>query len=306
MQMPLNIRRPFTSAQARDAGLSRGQLAGPKFRRVVSGVYVDAAAQDSPWIRAAAALAVHPGTAHISHTTAAQLMGLPVAATADVHVTVLDQRDRRPRAEVACHTRPGSDHVLYQGLRVSPPLQQFVELAGMLNLVELVVVGDAMIRQLGLTRERIVTYCSRYAGEHATAAQRAARYVRAEADSPTESLLRMLIVLAGLPEPVVNIVLRDESGTVIFRLDMGYPDVKVGTEYDGRHHAENSAQWRRDILRREALESDGWRLIIITSDGIYRDPMQTLTRVRDVLAARGVTGLPRRLSADWRRFFPPR
>ncbi|PRZ42662.1 hypothetical protein CLV47_1046 [Antricoccus suffuscus] len=306
MQVSLNLRRPFTSAQAREAGLSRGLLAGPKFRRVVSGVYVEAGTPDSPWTRAAAALAVHPGTAHISHTTAAQLMGLPVAATADVHVTVLNQRDRRPRAGLACHTLPGSDYMIYQGLRVSPPLQQFIELAGILNLVELVVVGDAMIRQLGLTREQIVAYCAACSGDHAAAARRAAAYVRAEVDSPTESLLRMLIVLAGLPEPTVNVMLRDDSGVVVYRLDMGYPDIKLATEYDGRQHADDSRQWHRDILRREELESDGWRLVVITSPGIYRDPLQTLTRVRDALVARGVTGLPRRFSAEWRRFFPPR
>ena len=42
-----------------------------------------------------------------------------------------------------------------------------------------------------------------------------------------ESRLRMLIVLAGLPEPKVNHKLLDERGRVRRRLDLSYPDLRL-------------------------------------------------------------------------------
>jgi hypothetical protein len=58
-------------------------------------------------------------------------------------------------------------------------------------------------------------------------------------------------------------------------------------EYDGRRHAEDSRQWLTDIFRREELDQMRWRLVIVTSEGIYRDPLRTLVRVRDALWSAG-------------------
>jgi very-short-patch-repair endonuclease len=49
-------------------------------------------------------------------------------------------------------------------------------------------------------------------------------------------------------------------------------------EYDGRQHAEDSRQWLADIFRREELDQMRWRLVSVTSEGIYRDPLRTLER----------------------------
>ena len=68
-----------------------------------------------------------------------------------------------------------------------------------------------------------------------TAAQ-AAAYVRAKVDSPMETRLRMLVVLAGLPEPVINLEVRDEDGEVLRKYDLAYPVVKVAVEFDGQVH----------------------------------------------------------------------
>ena len=38
--------------------------------------------------------------------------------------------------------------------------------------------------------------------------------------------------------------------------------------------------------------------------GIYKDPLRTLRRVHRVLLARGMPGVPLRLSDDWRPHFP--
>jgi very-short-patch-repair endonuclease len=117
-----------------------------------------------------------------------------------------------------------------------------------------------------------------------------------------ETRLRMLLVLAGLPEPQVNLRLRDEHGTVFLRLDLAYPEVRVAVEYDGRQHAERAEQWQRDLDRREDLDADRWRLIVVTSKGIYREPERTLQRVWSALAERGYRPLPP-IGDGWRPHF---
>ena len=118
-----------------------------------------------------------------------------------------------------------------------------------------------------------------------------------------ESRLRMLLVLAGLPEPTVNYAVRDAQGRVRRRLDLCYLAAKVIVEYDGRQHAENEDQWAGDIDRREELDGDQWRLIVVISRGIYREPLRTLQRVRSALTERGVR-VPARFATEWQRYFP--
>ena len=81
------------------------------------------------------------------------------------------------------------------GVRVSGPHSMFLELASILSLVDLVVVGDALVRLGKATPESLVAACAASDAWHAAAALKAARYVRRDVDSPMETRLRMLIVL---------------------------------------------------------------------------------------------------------------
>ena len=117
-----------------------------------------------------------------------------------------------------------------------------------------------------------------------------------------ETRTRLLIVLAGLPEPDVNLILRAPDGSWRLRFDLWYRDIKLLIEYDGRHHSESTSQWERDIYRREELDQLGYRLVVVTSRGIHHDPERTLQRVREALRDRGVK-VRRQFKNDWRRHF---
>jgi very-short-patch-repair endonuclease len=77
-------------------------------------------------------------------------------------------------------------------------------------------------------------------------------------------------------------------------------------EYDGRHHTEVRANWLSDIKRRESLERDGWRFVIVTSEGLYEAPFDTLQRVRLALIERGCHVRSRQIPAEWHRIFTNR
>jgi len=165
-------------------------------------------------------------------------------------------------------------------------------------------VGDHLVRQGHTTVEKLVSFCATSAHPGAAAARIAVGYVRRDVDSPMETRLRMLIVLAGLPEPAVNRTIRDVYGQPVRRYDLSYEASKTIVEYDGRQHVERVAQWEKDLERREAIDDDAWRILVVISSGIFEHPERTLAKIHRLLQQRGEPGVPRRLSDAWRPHFP--
>ncbi|MCW2818805.1 MAG: hypothetical protein JWR42_1592, partial [Marmoricola sp.] len=135
---------------------------GTRFRRLFHDVYVDRSVALTPLVRARGALALHLPTAYVSHTTAAEIMGLPIPATDRVHVTAARQDERRQHPGIACHVRCRETTTVAHGsgLTVPSPLDLFIELAGVLSLVDLVIAGDAMARRGLFTAYELRTFCS--------------------------------------------------------------------------------------------------------------------------------------------------
>ena len=312
--------------------MTAAQFRGPGLRQLFQGVYVDASAVVDDHVRAAAALLIAPRGTVIARHTAAVLWGAAPPPDWRTHVTTLwpsaadralasEARRRvrgggrgcsaRARAELewgrmhvdGVDARVSSDHngvVVHRGLRLTDPARTFHDLAADLDLLELVVVGDGLVAAGTITPSALVSAAAT-PGRHRRLARRAASLVRAGVDSPPESRTRMLCVLAGLPEPEVNLVFRDDQGKVVRRADLGYRKAKVTLEYDGRHHAEDAHQWAGDIVRREEFDSWGWRMVVVTSPGLWHEPARTLDRIVAVLRSRGVDAAV--TSTEWRRYF---
>lgn len=302
----LETRLPFTRAQGLAAGITEKQLRGPRYRRIFTGTYVEARVPDHPLVSAQAALLLHPPGAWASHSTAARILGVPVPGDPDTHVSVRRAGDRRHIAGIRPHVGTPREVEVHGGIRVSGPHQLFLELACVLPLVDLVVAGDALVRLGRTTPGRLVEACKASRGRHSVTALRAARYVRADVDSPMETRLRMLLVLAGLPEPEINVRVRDRDGRVLRRYDLCYPSVRLIVEYDGRQHVEVLANWESDLRRREEIDDREWRILVVTSSGIYRTPGETVDRVHRALRRTRLPGVPTRPSDAWRPHFPGR
>jgi len=299
----LDVSRPFTRADALRAGISPKTLRGPRFRKIIRGVFVAAAVPVGRDERIAAALLVCGPGAFASHVSAARLLDLPIPVVAEEHVSVRRPEQRRRRSDdLVCHLDSDSLVRSVRGVPCAAPLDMFAQLAELLGLVDLVVVGDQLVRRGQTTPAQLVTFCAGVRSPGAALARRAASYVRDHVDSPMETRLRMLIVLAGLPEPEVNVEIRDDFGTLVMRFDLCYRAVRLAVEYDGRQHLELADQWERDVERRDQAVTDGWRLLTVTSKGIYREPERTVERVWEALWDRGWRPLPPRSDA-WRPHF---
>ena len=186
------------------------------------------------------------------------------------------------RAGVAAHLGTAdAQTTIFDGVLISTPVQAFLDLASVgASLVDLVIAGDSLVKANDLDPQQFVTAADAYQGRNARRARRAASLVRAGVDSPMETRLRLLIVLAGLPEPQVNMIVRIASGKWRWRFDLCYPEYKLIIEYDGRQHAYHAEQWSHDLERREWLDQEGWRMLVVISEGIYGDPLRTLHRVK--------------------------
>ena len=306
-RMPFDDKVPFTRAEARVAGISAKALRSGRYQRLFHDLYLSAEIAATPAVRAKAVLKVCPPGTQVSHFSAAELWGAIVPSQPLTHVSCPQPGVRSQRGGVGSHRLNRDAHtVRFRGIRMSGPEQTFIDLACVLPLVDLVVLGDSLVKAKRTTVDRLAVAVDAWAGSGSRPARRAAGFVRLGVDSPMETRLRMLMVLAGLPEPVVNHIQYDANGGWAKRFDLSYPDLRLLIEYDGRHHAEDEQQWNRDIDRREELDGDAWRLIVIQSKGIYVEPQRTLARIADAMRVRGARNVPARFRDEWRTHFPGR
>ncbi|MET0929497.1 MAG: hypothetical protein ABWX74_08260, partial [Aeromicrobium sp.] len=142
------------------------------------------------------------------------------------------------------------------------------------------------------TPGRLDHFLHHHHGNGVRKARRALHLASPRSESPRETLVRLVLELAGLPPLEVNASYGDESG-VIARVDLSWRRWKIAIEYDGRQHGLSLAQRERDVRRREQMERLGWVFIIVTASQLAR-PRDIVLRVRAVLESRqGWAPVPR-------------
>lgn len=107
------------------------------------------------------------------------------------------------------------------------------------------------------------------------------------AESPQETRTRLVLIDAGLPMPQTQIVVVDEYGQFVARLDMGYPELRVGIEYDGIQHWTDRQQRDRDIDRYTALLDLNWTIVRVSSELLRYRQGTFVARVVDAMHAAG-------------------
>lgn len=103
---------------------------------------------------------------------------------------------------------------------------------------------------------------------------RALRLIRAPVDSPPESHLRVALINAGFSEPTVNCPV--PTARRIFHADLGYPELRIAIEYEGRYHFTSAEQARFDVQRRRSMIEAGWT-VLQALDSDVDDPRSFFT-----------------------------
>jgi hypothetical protein len=86
------------------------------------------------------------------------------------------------------------------------------------------------------------------------------------AESPAESWLLWRIVDLGFPVPEVNHWVCTIDGEPRYRVDLGWPELKIAVEYYG--HAAHAGREERDVARILELERRGWIVIVVRADDL--------------------------------------
>lgn len=225
-----------------------------------------------------------------SHSTAAVICGMPVAATLErdrtLHVTARPPA-HPPRTHGVSGHRATVEARTYRGLPVADPVITWVQLASVLSIDELVIAGDFLVRrkQPLATLEQLHGVAASAAGRGIRAVRTAIGRVRAGTDSPMETRLRLALVAAGLPEPVIGYAVTDEAGFVATP-DLSYIAQRIAIEYEGEPHWTDCRVFAEDIERRERLEDAGWQVIRVISEHLgVRTPL-LVRRVQAALEGR--------------------
>ncbi len=302
---------PFTTSKARYDGRSASMLRGRDYRAVFRSVWADGDTPDSVGLRVQAARLLVPHGAAACHT-AGQLLGLPVPPMRHTHLQIGpgDEATTVDGVEVHRLQRPRPTIQTLDG-PCQTPLSLWLAIAAhasaardAADLLDVVVLGDAIVRR-GLSPAHLVAAAKATRGRGAAMARAAGELVRDAVDSPPETSVRLALVLAGLPEPAINTVVRWSDGGWLACPDLSYPQWKVAIEYDGAHHRTDARQWAQDIGRQENLQTRGWIVIRVTATDLGR-PLTVVTRVANaILVAGGPAFSLRPPKAWWGVFGPP-
>lgn len=286
--------RPFSPVEAAALGISRSRIRAADLKTPFRGVLVPVSWGDDPVSLARAFSIKIASHQAFSHSTAALLhsMRIPFAFSQarEIHVTTdvngVPPRDRRVRGHVGAVSVMELD-----GLRVTTPLATWCQLGEKMKLDDLIIAADGLVCR----KNPAATMAQLH---QAVAGWRGARgyrnllatlpHVRERTDSARETMLRLLIVRRGLPEPLVNIPIRSRTGRVVAHADLAFPEFNLVVEYDGDQHRTDQAQYYIDIDRLERITREGWRVIRVNRRHMDRS-QNLLTLVRQALVDSGWT-----------------
>ena len=165
--------------------------------------------------------------------------------------------------------------------RVTSPERTWLDCAELVDLPHVVAQGDFLLRHRLCTLDDLHAMVQWGRGRRGVRPARSALpMIDPSAESPGESIMRVQLLLRGLPAPICNLnVIVD--GEWIARVDMAWPDSRVILEYDGAVHLDEQ-QRRHDAIRRNLLQDAGWVVIVATARDLWR-PDQVATLLRDAL-----------------------
>jgi very-short-patch-repair endonuclease len=158
-------------------------------------------------------------------------------------------------------------------------------------LFDAVVAVDALAGRFGFAPEEVLGHAERYRAERYRGARgtlrlpEVIRLAAPAAESAMESRLRLTLVLAGLPPPVVRYPIVGERAEIVTTVDLAYPEALVAIEYEGADHL-TEQQVRRDGRRYTRLADLGWRVYRYFAGDVYRCPDRIVAEIHRALTTR--------------------
>lgn len=291
--MPRRIPRsritgPTTRSDVLAAGLSVRELRHPTVRRLSRDTYLPKALSGDLVSRFSAVLLTAPSGAVISHLSAADVWGLqvPFRSRDDerVHITVPTDSRAESRRDRRLYRSPirSEDVVRRRSVPTTSPARTWRDLAAILESPALLAVTDQLLDGLCTEQDLRDQLRARPKGRGCARARTVLPVADARSESPMESVVRWLILEAGLPRPVLQHVVRDALGVILARADFAWPERRVIVEFDGDVHRQRDV-FVKDLRRQNALVAAGWTVLRFTSADILGRPAEVVAQIRVAL-----------------------
>ncbi|ALE91730.1 hypothetical protein AOC05_04245 [Arthrobacter alpinus] len=303
IQLPEHLyRRSFTTRASAAAGVPPQRTRANDVIRVSRGILVPAGMPLQGTAALAAYTEANPRSV-LSHVSAARLWKIPLPPVQEndwrIHLATPPLAGAPRRMNVVGHRLALAQWEICRldGVRLTHPARTWLDLAGCLSLRDLVAAGDFLVCSHGpdfpAPREAICSLAdlkNTLALHHGLRGVRNARaaleLVRVGADSPPETFMRLALVDAGLPEPELNVLLRQSGGRPLLWPDGAYRRYRTSLQYDGAHH-NSPDQYLRDIRRLEATKLLGWTEVRIAHEDLRGDSPAVVRKVAEALRASG-------------------
>lgn len=296
------LERSFTTKSSDAAGVPAGRTRAKDLIRVSRGILVPAGVP----IRGAAALAAYTEAnplSVLSHLSAARLWGIPLPPRHEhdwrIHLANPPSKGAPRRVNVVGHRLALASVEIWQleGVRLAGAARTWLDLSTVLSFEELVAAADFLVcshgpefpvpRRAVCTIDDLVKVVARRPGLRGLRNARSAlALIRIGADSPPESTMRLALVAASLPEPELNVVVRDETGRPVLWPDAAYREYRLSLQYDGEHHNQID-QYLRDMRRLEATHALGWEEVRLGRDDLTGDHPAVVHKVANALRRKG-------------------
>ncbi|MCP2277102.1 hypothetical protein [Nocardia amikacinitolerans] len=252
--------------------------------RVFHGVYRESATTPNPQLRVEAArLSIGAQSLAAAYETAAELHGFAVSGSRATHVLGV-QRSRTSRLVVhSDRTEPG-DLELINGIVATNAIRTAVDVARTTDRLDAVATLDSALR-LGFSRTALLAESERHRGRRGyVQAVELIELADGRAESPMESRARLRCIDAGLPRPEPQVEVSTRNG--LRRLDLGWPEWRIGLEYDSATWHSGEAAAVRDDRRHNWLSADGWTVYYATATDVYQRPENFIEPLRCAMRGR--------------------
>jgi very-short-patch-repair endonuclease len=260
-----------TSRRSLAAALRRGDV-----ERLARGVY------GLPGLASDLATAIaHDGV--LSHTSAAAVWQLPLLVLpAKPHITLPTNRNAKAGPPAVLHWAdlPVGD----RRTRRTSLLRTVLDCSRILPFGEALAVADAALATGRITQDELVAAAVAMSGFGRPNALRVAAAATGRAESFLESLLRSLLLEAGIDgfEPQVHV----NTGTSRVRVDLGDRANRIALEAEGYEFHGSPAKFAADCRRYDDLVAAGWLVLRFTYQQVIGDPRGGVATAESARAGR--------------------
>lgn len=279
---------PFLGTEALATGrVNRYQLS-TRFDAVYRDVYVPRGMALAPVDKAVAAWLWSGRRATVAGLSAAALHG---SLWIDARLPAeLNQPSRHRTRGIVLHSDAlGEDEICpVGGIRTTTPDRTAFDLGRRRGLTMAVIRLDALMQATDLKVADVQGLADRHRGARGLVQLRQVLDLAdGGAESPQETRTRLVLTLAGLRPQQTQVEVFDRFGELVGRLDMGWPDWRVGVDYDGIQHWTDPERRTHDIDRNAALADLGWRIVRVGADLLRYRQGTIVARTRAALRAAG-------------------